>query len=85
MPSLSVEPAPRAQPVDTTTIANRNRARGSRLAIVSALVLAASVGALLAAVLVGPAHLSAGEVFGAMVRRLTGRVAEGDWPGIPWW
>ena len=42
-------------------------------------MLVASVGALLAAVLVGPARLSAGEVLGAVVRRLTGRVAEGDW------
>ena len=79
MPSLSVEPAPRAEPLETTTIATRNRARGHRLTIVSALVLVASAGALLAAVLVGPAHLSAGEVFGAMIRRLTGRVAEGNW------
>ncbi len=42
-------------------------------------MLVASVGALLAAVLVGPAHLSAVEVFGAIARRLTGHAAEGNW------
>ena len=52
-----------------------------RLRVVSAfaLVLLAAVGAVVVGLLVGPAHISAGEVVGALARRLSGEVDALRW------
>jgi len=50
-----------------------------RVAVAVALALAATVLALIAALWVGPAQLSAAEVVGAIVRKLTGRPAPVPW------
>lgn len=79
MPPNRATPEPRAEPLPKHTPAPiaRPAARDRRLAA-PALILLALV-AVLAALLVGPAHLSPAEVTGAIGRRLVGR------PGaVPW-
>ena len=60
-----VKPAPRDEPVHTAAIADRNRARGRRVTLDFVVGLGAAVGALLAAVLIGPGTSRRFEVFGA--------------------
>ncbi len=79
MPPNRATPEPRAEPLPKPTPAPiaRPAARARWLAALTLLLLA--LAAVLAALLVGPAHLSPVEVAGALGRRLVGR------PGtVPW-
>ena len=79
MPSVSAEPAVRAEPSHNLQIGSaRRRGAGARV-VGFALVLLASAAALSAALLVGPAHISLGEVVAAVGRRLVGRVGPVPW------
>ena len=81
MPSVSVEPAVRAEPIQQLGSRERAspRALRARVVVGFALVLLASVAALSAGLLVGPAHISLGEVVSAIGRRLAGRVGPVPW------
>ena len=78
MPTVTAEPA-RAEPTTATQAeAARRRAR-ARAVVWLALCLAGGVAAVAAALLMGPAHISLGEVAGAVGRRLTGRADPANW------
>jgi iron complex transport system permease protein len=72
MPSPSAEPAIGAEPPHRIELEHARRRRGRRVRVLVgfALVLLASVVALSAALLVGPAHISLAEAVGAIARRL---------------
>jgi iron complex transport system permease protein len=79
MPTVTAEPT-RAEPTATSPADNARR-RGGRVRVFVWLggSLAAGAGVLLAALLVGPAHLSLADVLGAIGRRLAGRSDPANW------
>ncbi|HEY5091209.1 MAG TPA: iron ABC transporter permease [Polyangia bacterium] len=86
MPPKTATPAERAEPTQIVPTRKADSARrGSgraRLSVVFALVLLASVVAVAAALLVGPAHLSLADAAGAVGRRLGGRHGAISWQDL---
>jgi len=86
LPPKLATPEVRAEPIKTKPtpeIENaRRRGRRPRGSAALALILLASVGAVAAALLVGPAHLSLAEAAGAIGRRLVGRRAAASWQDL---
>jgi iron complex transport system permease protein len=86
MPPKLATPAERAEPTvknSTSEIGSARRRGGrARLSTIFALVLLASVVAVAAALLVGPAHLSLADAVGAVGRRLSGRTGGISWQDL---